>query len=61
MPYFLMKGLSKSVIESPAYIELKICPLTEEYEETDILEKFEETEEEDVIQALYKLRATRNQ
>lgn len=59
MPYYVMKGLSKSVIESPSYLELKVCPLVEpeNFEEIEIMEKFEDNKA--VIEALYKYRATR--
>ncbi|QSB29248.1 hypothetical protein [Flavobacterium sp. CLA17] len=41
-PYFLLKGMSKSVIQVPAYLELKINPLVsaENYDEILIRDKF---------------------
>ena len=55
-PYFLLKGMSKSVIQVPAYLELKINPLVsaENYDEILIREKF--INNKSVIDALEKFQ-----
>nr|WP_315150404.1 hypothetical protein [uncultured Flavobacterium sp.] len=56
-PYFLLKGMSKSVIQVPAYLELKINPSVsrENYDEILIREKFKNNK--DVIDALKKYQS----
>lgn len=55
-PYFLLKGMSKSVIQVPAYLELKVSPLVsrENYDEILIREKF--INNKSVIDALEKFQ-----
>ena len=55
-PYFLLKGMSKSVIQVPTYLELKINPLVsgENYDEILIREKF--INNKSVIDALEKFQ-----
>ncbi|CAD0009935.1 hypothetical protein FLACHUCJ7_04575 [Flavobacterium chungangense] len=57
-PYFLLKGMSKSVIQVPAYLELKINPLVsaENYDEILIREKF--INNKSVIDALEKFQSS---
>lgn len=57
-PYFLLKGMSKSVIQVPAYLELKINPLVsaENYDEILIREKF--INNKSVINALEKFQSS---
>lgn len=59
LPYALLKGMSKSVIQVPIYIHLKICPLVkaENFDEIEIREKFKTDQK--VIEALDKFRALR--
>lgn len=56
LPYFLLKGMSKSAIEVPAYLELKINPLVspEDYDEILIRDKFNNNKI--VIDALEKFK-----
>jgi hypothetical protein len=58
LPYALLKGMSKSVLQVPIFIDLKICPLVkaENFDEIEIREKFSTNKE--VIGALNKFRAS---
>jgi hypothetical protein len=58
LPYFLLKGMSKSVIQVPTYLELKVNPLVspENYDEILIREKF--INNKSVINALEKFQSS---
>jgi hypothetical protein len=60
-PYFLLKGLSKSTLEVPAYLELKINPMVspEDFDEILIEEKFNNNS--DVIHALEQFQKSKRQ
>lgn len=61
MPYFLLKGLSKSVVQAPIYLKHKTYPLVERdnFEANIVREKFKNNKA--VLEALYKFEALNEQ